>query len=87
VGPSEPACRGRLQTASESWRSRVAVRSVRGKGADEASGEGHGDERERIVRRSVESVGMASKLGGVVAQDQPRRSLLTAWVALGVEAA
>ena len=50
VGPSEPACRSRLQTASESWRSRVAVGSVRGKGALDVSGEGHGDERKRTVR-------------------------------------
>ncbi len=87
MGPSEPACRSRLQTASESWRSRVAVGSVRGKGAHDVSGEDHGDERKRTVRRSVESVGMASKLGVVVAQDEPRRSLLMAWVAPGVEAA
>ena len=45
MGPSEPACRSRLQTASESWRSRVAVGSVRGKGAHDVSGVGHGDER------------------------------------------
>jgi hypothetical protein len=87
VGPSEPACRSRLQTASESWRSRVAVRSVRGKGAHDVSGESHGDERKRTDRRSVESVGMASKLGAVVAQDEPRRSLLMAWVVPGVKAA
>jgi hypothetical protein len=30
---------------------------------------------------------MASKLGVVVAQDEPRRSLLMAWVAPGVKAA
>ncbi len=87
MGPSESACRSRLQTASESWRSRVAVGSVRGKGAHDVSGEGHGDERERTVRGSVESVGMVSKLGVVVAQDEPRRSLFMAWVAPGVEAA
>ncbi len=87
MGPSEPACRSRLQTASESWRSRVAVGSVRGKGALDVSGEGHGDERKRTVRGSVESVGMSSKLGAVVAQDEPRRSLLMAWVAAGVKAA
>ncbi len=87
MGPSEPACRSRLQTASESWRSRVAVGSVRGKGAHDASGVGHGDERKRTVRRSVESVGMMSKLGAVVAQDEPRRCLLMAWVAPGVKAA
>ncbi len=87
MGPSEPACRSRLQTASESWRSRVAVGSVRGKGTHDVSGEGHGDERKRTVRRSVESVGMVSKLGAVVAQDEPRRCLLMAWVAPGVKAA
>jgi hypothetical protein len=87
VGPSEPACRSRLQTAPESWRSRVAVGSVRGKGTHDVSGAGHGDERKRTVRRSVESVGTASKLGAVVAHDEPRRSLFMAWVAPGVEAA
>jgi hypothetical protein len=30
---------------------------------------------------------MSSKLGVVVAQDEPRRSLLMAWVAAGVKAA
>ncbi len=87
MGPSEPACRSRLQTASESWRSRVVVGRVRGKGAHDVSGEGHGDERKRTVRRGVESVGMSSKLGAVVAQNEPGRSLLMAWVAAGVEAA
>jgi hypothetical protein len=63
------------------------VGSVRGKGAHDVSGKGRGDERKRTVRGSVESLGMSSKLGLVVAQDEPRRCLFMAWVAAGVKAA
>ena len=62
VGPSEPACRSRLQTTPESWRSRVAVGSVRGKGAHDVSGEGHGDERKRTVMTPFIALSSINKL-------------------------